>query len=619
VQSAEGGQLEPIPPAPGLCPTLGTYWRTLRHLRWSQLGYLVLRRVLPRSPSPVSINAPVGLRRVPAPWPFREWHAQASRQMLATRQFTFLNRTVDASGSIPWNDAHHAKLWLYHLNYFDYLNVVLALPEEEPLLRAGLAIALDWRRQNPRGDEVGWEPYALSLRIVNWLKFTAAHTDALQAIDGGDGFKTLLASAGEQAATLEPRLEKDLRANHLLKNIKALLFAGALLESPRSARWWRTGDELLAAQLREQILGDGGHFERSPMYHAQVLEDLVDVRLMCRATNTELACAGLLEEKIAAMTRFLRGVLNPDGEIPFFNDSTLGGARPPAELLSIAEFPDLASTASEPAVTVFAETGYAVMRSPESRSALVFDCGPLGPDYQPGHGHCDVLSYELSLHGQRVVVNTGVSTYDTGPERFYERSTAAHNTLRIDGEEQAEIWGSFRVGRRPRVGPIRSGAVSGFPYVSGEHEGYRRLGVVHARTILLQGADTWIVIDRLKGCGEHMIESFLHLHPSVGLEERNDESNRSVSLPLLRWNLKFIDQRYALTTFGPGQFELRAGWYSERFGNRQPCTVLRWTWRGSIPAGMIHVFAPASAAPPPIAANWAGSSIEVAGVTIPLR
>ncbi len=138
---------------------------------------------------------------------------------------------------------------------------------------------------------------------------------------------------------------------------------------------------------------------------------------------------------------------------------------------------------------MFPDTGYGVIRSPESRSALIFDCGPLGPDYQPGHGHCDVLSYELSLHGQRVVVDTGVSTYEPGPERSYERSTAAHNTLRIDGEEQAEIWASFRVGRRPRVGQIRGGSNGGFRFLSGEHDAYRRLGVVHARTILLHAPE----------------------------------------------------------------------------------------------------------------------------------
>ena len=175
----------------------------------------------------------------------------------------------------------------------------------------------------------------------------------------------------------------------------------------------------------------------------------------------------------------------------------------------MAETPDdRGHREASPQVTLFPETGYGVIRNPESRSALIFDCGPLGPDYQPGHGHCDVLSYELSLQGQRVVVDTGVSTYEPGPERSYERSTAAHNTLRIDGEEQAEIWASFRVGRRPRVGQMRGGSNGGFPFLSGEHDAYRRLGVVHARTILLLPPDTWIVVDLLSGTGSHLRRVF---------------------------------------------------------------------------------------------------------------
>ncbi len=372
-------------------PTPATYWRTLRHLRWSQLGYLALRRALPRSTSPAAMQSPVRLREVTGPWPYLEWQPEASRKMLATREFTFLNRSVAANGRIPWNDYRQAKLWLYHLNYFDFLNVDFALPEDAPTLAAALEIALDWCAHNTQGNEVGWEPYALSVRIVNWLKFLARYHRRLESFGEGEKVNTLVASLGVQVATLERRLEKDLLGNHYLKNLKALLFAGAWLEAPGSARWWSKGEAVLEQQLHEQILADGGHFERSPMYHAQVLEDLIEIRLLCRSMGKRLACSEMLA-KIQSMAEFLRGILHPDGEIPLFNDSVLGGARPPAQLLALAESPDSTIARTEPHAIVFPETGYGVMRSPESASTLIFDCGPLGPDYQPGHGHCDLLS-----------------------------------------------------------------------------------------------------------------------------------------------------------------------------------------------------------------------------------
>jgi hypothetical protein len=218
------------------------YRRTLRPLRWSQLGYLALRRVLPRSSSPASIKAPVRLRDVPGQCPFLDWRPEASRRMLATGEFTFLNQTVSCDGSVPWNDCHYAKLWLYHLNYFDFLNVGFVLPDEKPILDRALEFALDWRQHNTQGTEVGWEPYPLSIRTINWLKFLTRHGRSLESLGEGRRMGILLESLGTQVATLEHRLEKDLLGNHLLKNIQALLFAGALLDS--ASRFFRTAGTL---------------------------------------------------------------------------------------------------------------------------------------------------------------------------------------------------------------------------------------------------------------------------------------------------------------------------------------------------------------------------------------
>ena len=250
---------------------------------------------------------------------------------------------------------------------------------------------------------------------------------------------------------------------------------------------------------------------------------------------------------------------------------------------------------------------------------MILDCGPIGPDYQPGHGHCDVLSYELSLCGQCVVVDTGASTYEPGPERSYERSTAAHNTVRIDNEEQAEIWASFRVGRRPRTGELRGGRNGPFCFLTGEHNAYQRLGVAHARTILFHAPDTWIVADLLRGSGSHLVESFLHFHPGVLVETVTDLNETSDGLPLRRWTVEFAHEPYLLTAYGAGEFDNRKSWYAERFGDRQPSTALRWTWKGTIPTGMIHIFTPMGTSLPHIAADWAGNSIAIDGQKMPLR
>src|SRR5690606_20113336 len=129
-------------------------------------------------------------------------------------------------------------------------------------------------RGNAPAEGDGWEPYPVSLRVVNWIKFLLTAP--------GDGpasarrSENVLESLAGQVAWLERNMEFQLLANHLLKNAKALLFAGIALEGRDATRWLERGLALLAAEAEEQVLPDGGHFERSPMYHSIVLEDLLD-------------------------------------------------------------------------------------------------------------------------------------------------------------------------------------------------------------------------------------------------------------------------------------------------------------------------------------------------------
>ena len=135
------------------------------------------------------------------------------------------------------------------------------------------------------------------------------------------------------------------------------------------------------------------------------------------------------------------------------------------------------------------DSGY--VRLAAGPAVALLDVAPLGPDYLPGHAHADTLSFELSLFGQRVIVNGGTSRYGSGPERLAERGTAAHSTVQIDGADSSEVWGGFRVARRARprdvrvhpgldplppvLSPAAAGACAGVLEVSAAHDGYCRL------------------------------------------------------------------------------------------------------------------------------------------------
>jgi uncharacterized heparinase superfamily protein len=527
-----------------------------------------------------------------------EWEPIIARQIIQRGDVRFLASALQDSAESPWWKKEILRRQIYHANYCDFLNVDLTAPEDAQLLHQSTRIASSWCEQNPTGKEMGWHPFFLSLRIVNWLKYLVRNAARAEELGDGAGINQILASLRIQVLSLESRLERELLANHLLKNAKALMFAGALLEAPESERWRVLGQHLLREQVAEQILPDGGHIERSPMYHAWILDHMLDIQNLFASYPPDAPeCVSEVTNGVERMTQYLRQIIHPDGEIPLLNDSQLGVTRPTAKILEEAGGSEAHTCQSSTEVRVLSDTGYAVIRDRNSRSFLIFDCGPLGPDYQPGHGHCDVLSYELTLHGQRLIVDTGVSSYEQGPERHYERSTAAHNTIRVDGGEQADIWAGFRVGRRPSASRIRHGQFTNLQFVQGAHFGYRHLGIVHSRAIVHLDMNSWLFVDRVRGKGIHSVESFIHFHPSIDVQPIIDHPIVSTGVMVPRWSLKFDGLNYALMTLGGGTIAQTQAWYSPGFAIRLPQSVIHWTWQGELPVAMLYAVVPEGTSP----------------------
>ncbi len=414
----------------------------------------------------------------------------------------FLGEDGEIATPAQWNDPAREKLWLYNLHYFDDLNAIEA-PEREAWHRALLA---RWIGENPPGAGNGWEPYPVSLRIVNWIKW---------ALPGRAVDPAFLESLALQARWLAGRTEWHLLGNHLLANAKALVFAGLFFEGAEAERWLTLGLEIFRRQLPEQILPDGGHFERSPMYHAIILEDLLDLLNLGRAAGrADIDDTLALTVRIAWMRRWLDAMTLGDGRIAFFNDAAFGIAASPADLrdyairLALTELP-----ASAGPMISLQPSGY--VRLTAGDAAVVADVAPVGPDYLPGHAHADTLSFEFSLGAERVIVNGGTSRYGTGEDRAFERSTAAHSTVEIDGENSSEVWGGFRVGRRARVRDVSIQNDEDVARVTASHDGYRwRPGrPVHERSWILQrGCLT--LIDAIHGRSQSAVARF-HLGPQV--------------------------------------------------------------------------------------------------------
>jgi uncharacterized heparinase superfamily protein len=146
----------------------------------------------------------------------------------------------------------------------------------------------------------------------------------------------------------------------------------------------------------------------------------------------------------------------------------------------------------------------------------VLRTGPHGPDYQLGHAHADLLSFDASFGALRVVTDTGTGVYAEGPVRRHLRSTSAHNTIQLDDAELLEAWSSFRSGRRGRARVVARGENERFAWLVAQHDGYAWLaGSPRPQRLWLVGDDEIWVLDAVLGSGRHRIANRLHLHPDA--------------------------------------------------------------------------------------------------------
>ena len=474
------------------------YFHTLRYLKAQQVSSRILRRFKKVNVSPVS-NL---VRREPvaAFLPVR----LNKQSLFGDADFVFLNEPGSLS---DWNDSNRNKLWLYNLHYFDDLNGRNASDRYEQHAR----LIDRWIYENPPIKGNGWEPYPTSLRIVNWIKWFLVD---------GQATPERLESVALQAKALSQSLETHLLGNHLFANAKALVFAGLFFQGKDADAWLAQGLRILKKEIPEQVLSDGGNFELTPMYHSTITADFLDLLSIFGAFQNP-RCLEIEREvidRIPEMLRWLSVMTHPDGLVTLFNDAAIDVAPTLADLSLAAEQYDLKSSPLPNAQLIhLAETGF--FRLNLNQAVVIGDIGKVGPDYIPGHAHADTLSFELSVFGSRLIVNGGTSQYGADAERHRQRSTAAHSTVVVNGENSSEVWGGFRVARR--ASPIGLKIDKAKNLVHCGHNGYARLkgSPTHWRT-WSGNSDNLVVTDRIEGKFDSAVSRF-HLHPDVSVKDKN--------------------------------------------------------------------------------------------------
>ena len=570
--------------------------RTLRHCRLDQLCWRLRYRLEARRPAKVA-SPPPGIKvRDDIPRELYETefvgedaaNAVVWLESMEQGNFTHLNETRRlGTESVDWllGSCENDRLWTVTLHYHRWAWRLAQLVKSDDTALSRRADTMlrrllnDWITRCPltaKGSRaLAWNAYATATRISHWCRLYHLLANTGRE-NWGDLEERFLASLWTQADYLSRHLEWDLRGNHLLRDALGLVWAGRFFKGSDAKRWLTLGTELADQQAAEQVLPDAGHFERSPMYHVEIMDDFVTLALLFEQENIR----AFLRQTWQSMAELLAWVRHPDGQVPLFNDGGLNGSPSPAAMF--AKGKKLLNIDVDGAPRAggkwFRDFGLIVWHG--QPWSLFFDVGPVGIDYQPGHAHADTLAFEASYKGQRVFVDPGTFRYDNDPSRRYDRATCSHNTVAIDDTDSSEVWHIFRVGRRACPLDVEFTEKPNGLIASASHDGYDHLAGQprHRRSIEVEQDGHLTITDHFEGQGKHLISGGMLIAPEWEVESTHQG-----------WILKYNGRTLLITVDVPDALHTSVdkAVYHPEYGIEQPTQRLCWHGTVEFPSRMI--------------------------------
>ncbi len=492
-----------------------------------------------------------------------------------------------------------------------------------------LAQLSSWRSANPYPLGINWgSSLEVAFRSISWLwvYYLLADCPALPP-DFGTELSQGLALNGTY---IERYLSTYFSPNtHLLGEAVALLMIGTFCPQLSSANRWRhKGWRIVLQEAERQVRSDGVYFEQSLYYHVYALDFFLHARLAAthNGWNIPSHFDHILEKMLVALAAVSQAgppqssgdddggrVFNPRRNLAeHLTDPLAVGATifQRDEIKAAAALTEEAVwLLGEQAISVLCETtgnprqlhsksfdaaGIYVMASSQPvPQQLVIDAGPQGTG-RSGHGHADALSVTLSLADRPWLVDPGTFRYispDNKREEF--RGTAAHNTLRIDEQDQAVPAGPFAWDSIPQVRADHWLTGATFSMFAGSHTGYCRLPdpVVHRRLIFHLHGGLWLVRDVAEANDFHHLELFWHFAPDLTVSQ---SGNTFTAAPTKDQKAAKGNTRVALLPQEDAGWtsELTPGEYSPAYGRKEPAPVLRLTAKTTLPAEFATLIVP---------------------------
>jgi hypothetical protein len=528
----------------------------------------------------------------------------------------FLDFALVGDHKVPWELNRHQHL------------VTLAkarlLSRDEKYARELMAQWRSWIKANPYPLGINWgSTLEVAFRSLSWMWVDQMLPETAECAEFRAELRSALAFHGRY---IERYLSTYFSPNtHLLGEAVALFFLGTLYpQMPRAARWKESAWQIVLHEAGRQVRPDGVYFEQSLYYHVYAVDFFLYARLLAARNGMEIppaydAVLGRMLDVVAALAQAgpAEGFGDDDGgrlwnprrnRMEQMTDPLALGAVIYSREFSAARLTEesiwlfgnraveeLSRTQTSLAARSFAfpDGGLYVLADAEPYAqAMVVDAGPQG-EGRSGHGHADALSLRLTMYGRRWLVDAGSGVYISKDpaDRNTFRGTGAHNTLRVDGMDQAVADEPFSWTQIPTTQAENWIAGKSFTYFVGSHNGYARLAdpVVHRRHVLKIAGGVWLVRDVVLGQTEHELEIRWHFAPD--LEVQAFGSGRvEVSTSRSRSKTGAASGEPGLTLMVPEETawhtatEVTRTLLSPAYGAFQPAPLVRCHARVSLPA-----------------------------------
>ncbi|MGO4546275.1 heparinase II/III family protein [Paenibacillus sp. 2TAB23] len=583
----------------------------------------------------------------------REWGEQFNRQFpakateaiaeadrwCAGNRLVWKNMNIDLGDPIDWlHNPTGDKEFTWGINRFKHLRslgIAYACTGNEKYAARALAHITGWIDTQPCPRNVPaeeltyfqrpgpWRLLETGLRLRQWVY--AYHFFHGSASWTGDQEQRFFDSVKEHAWFLST-YTASIEINHSIMHMIGLLSAGLTFISwEESPEWRNKAIERLEDCIRVQVLSDGVHSELTPHYHMVSLELFVDCAVMLQKRG--LAFSDEYERIVAGMVRFATCMTRQDGSMAPFADSY---ATHPPDLnaaalymnqpefmlaeqlheqfwtvgpLAIKQLLDARGEGKLPAAKLpfaFPKAGYYGLGSSEQK--LIFDAAALGGP----HGHADALSFEFCAFGEALFVDPGTYTYMENPWRRYFKSTSAHNTVLVDGQDQTpylrtQSWGL------PEANVTLLTWEPDQQMICAEHDGYEGRGIKHRRAVWFLESGEWVIYDRLTGTGQHTFQHRLH---SRLLDWKVEKLAGAESAPYYAIGSRLMGEDSPITcemlVFGPESMsmDVEDSWESVLPMTMQPLKVLQSLINSSEGTWFITVMRPSQGSGELQPAEW---------------